>query len=161
MPTNTAYLSLGANLGNREETIRRAIELLQDEALRITRQSSLYDTEPQDLPDQPPFLNMVVEVETTLFPYQLLSRIHKVEAALGRKRLVPKGPRTIDIDIVLYGRHVINAADLIIPHPRMHQRRFVLAPLAEIAPNLRHPTIKQTIADMLKVTSAQRVTRIQ
>src|SRR5206468_2936688 len=101
------------------------------------RASSIYETEPRDVPNQPWFLNQVIQVETDLFPKQLLAKVQKIERELGRKRLVAKGPRTIDIDILLYGESIIHTAGLEIPHSRISERRFVLEPLAEIAPDLR------------------------
>lgn len=151
----TAYLSLGSNIGDREEHLRRARELLEDAGVRIIRTSSLYETEPQDVRDQPWFLNMVIEVETALFPKQLLACIHKIEHELGRKRTTAKGPRTIDIDILLYGNFVVETAQLNIPHPRMAARRFVLEPLHEIAPGLRHPIMKKTVGEMLEPCTGQ------
>lgn len=155
----TAYLSLGSNLENREENLLRAIELLASPEVRIVRQSSLYETEPQELRNQPWFLNLAVEIETSLFPIQLLGRIHKIEKQLGRQRVVPKGPRTIDIDILIFGNFVIDTAQLQVPHPRMEERRFVLEPLAEIAPDLRHPVSRRTIRELLAGTSGQVVKR--
>jgi 2-amino-4-hydroxy-6-hydroxymethyldihydropteridine diphosphokinase len=156
----TAYLSLGSNLPDRATNLRRALALLTSPDLQIKRTSATYETEPQDLPHQPWFLNLVVEIETTLFPLQLLSRIQKIEKDLGRKRLVPKGPRTIDIDILLFGNFVIDSAKLTIPHPRMHLRRFVLEPLAELAPDLRHPITRRTIREILNETSGQAVKKL-
>ena len=155
----TAYLSLGSILENREENLLRAIELLASPEVRIVRQSSLYETEPQELRNQPWFLNLAVEIETSLFPIQLLGRIHKIEKQLGRQRVVPKGPRTIDIDILIFGNFVIDTAQLQVPHPRMEERRFVLEPLAEIAPDLRHPVSRRTIRELLAGTSGQVVKR--
>jgi 2-amino-4-hydroxy-6-hydroxymethyldihydropteridine diphosphokinase len=103
------------------------------------------------------FLNLVVEAETALMPLQLLSRTLRIERELGRKRAVPKGPRTIDIDIVLYGSSVINAPELVVPHPRLAERRFVLEPLAELAPDLRHPVTRRTVREMLAGVAAQKV----
>ena len=155
----TAYLSLGSNLENREENLLRAIALLASPEVRIVRQSSLYETEPQELRNQPWFLNVAVEIETSLFPIQLLGRIHKIEKQLGRQRVVPKGPRTIDIDILLFGSFVIDTPQLQVPHPRMEERRFVLEPLAEIAPDLRHPVSRRTIRELLAGTGGQVVKR--
>jgi 2-amino-4-hydroxy-6-hydroxymethyldihydropteridine diphosphokinase len=155
----TAYLSLGSNLDDREANLRRAIELLASPEIRIKRTSSLYETEPQDLPHQPWFLNLVVEIETSLFPLQLLARIQRIEKELGRQRIVPKGPRTIDIDILLFGNFAIDSAKLQVPHPRMNDRRFVLEPLAELAPDLRHPISRRTIREILAETSGQIVKR--
>ncbi len=112
MSWKTAYLSLGSNLDDRAENLRRALELLASPDLRITRTSSLYETEPQDLRQQPWFLNLAAEIETTLFPMPLLARIQSVEKQLGRKRIVSKGPRTIDIDILLFGGFVIDTPSL-------------------------------------------------
>jgi 2-amino-4-hydroxy-6-hydroxymethyldihydropteridine diphosphokinase len=156
----TAYLSLGSNLPDRAANLRRALTLLTSPDLHIKRTSATYETEPQGLPHQPWFLNLVVEIETTLFPLQLLSRIQKIEKELGRKRLVPKGPRTIDIDILLFGNFIVDTATLTVPHPRMHLRRFVLEPLAELAPDLRHPITRRTIREMLNETSGQIVKKL-
>jgi len=115
----------------------------------VVRRSAVYETEPQDYLDQPRFLNMAVEVETDLAPRELLALIQSIESALGRQRTIPKGPRTIDLDILFYGDIVMTTAELEIPHPRIAQRRFVLDPLAEIAPELRHPVTHQTAGEML------------
>ena len=143
------YLGLGSNLGDRAENLRRARELLAAAGVAILRESSVYETEPQDLAHQPWFLNQVVEAQTALFPMQLLSRVLRIERDLGRRRVIAKGPRTLDIDILLYHRFVIDTPTLIVPHPRMLDRRFVLAPMAELAPALRHPVTRQTMRELL------------
>ncbi len=148
------YLSLGSNLGDREAALRGAIERLP---IRVLRASSVYETEPQDVRDQPWFLNVVVEGETELLPKQLLARLQKLELELGRRRTLPKGPRTVDIDILLYGSAVVETAELTIPHPRMSERRFVLEPLAELAPELRHPVTHRTVREMLGAVQGQKV----
>lgn len=158
---NTAYLSLGSNLNDREGNLRRALELLESSDVHIKHVSSIYETEPQELREQPWFLNLVAEVETTLFPMQLLRRVRKIEKQLGRQRLIPKGPRTVDIDILLFGRFVMDSPGLQVPHPRMQDRRFVLEPLAEIAPELRHPVTRRSVREMLQATSGQIVRRYQ
>ncbi|MDP8981098.1 MAG: 2-amino-4-hydroxy-6-hydroxymethyldihydropteridine diphosphokinase [Acidobacteriota bacterium] len=157
----SAWLSLGSNVGDREANLREAMRRLEAEGIHIRRESSVYETEPQDLRDQPWFLNSVVEVETALFPRQLLTCVRKIEKALGRKRIVAKGPRTIDIDILLYGSSVIKTADLEIPHPRMSERRFVLEPLAELAPDLRHPVSRRTMKELLGGVAGQVVRRTE
>jgi 2-amino-4-hydroxy-6-hydroxymethyldihydropteridine diphosphokinase len=149
------YLSLGSNIGDRQSNLQKAIERLADTRLRILRTSPIYETEPVDYTGQPWFLNQVAEAETELFPMQLLSRIGKIERQLGRARTFPNGPRTIDIDILLYGKTVVHSATLEIPHPRMAQRRFVLAPLADLAPDLRHPVTGLTVGEMLDVAPAE------
>ena len=158
--TKIVYLSFGSNLGDRARAIGEAMVLLRDRDLEILRQSSFYETEPRDLAGQPWFLNLVAEVETSLFPRQLLARVQRVETRLGRKRLVDRGPRTIDIDILLFGRFVVDATDLVIPHPRMSERRFVLEPLAELAPGLCHPVTGKTVREMLGRVSAQKVVKL-
>ena len=155
-----AYLALGSNLGDRRANLAAAVEHLAAPDLRITRASSIYETEPRDVPDQPWFLNQVIEIETDLFPRQLLARTQKIERELGRKRGgVAKGPRVIDLDILLFGDVTVSTAELEIPHPRMFERRFVLEPLAEIAPELRHPKTRATIREMLTRVSDQAVRR--
>jgi len=144
------YLSLGSNMGDREANLRAAIDRLATSGLHILRTSPVYETEPVDYADQRWFLNMVVEAETSLFPLQLLAQTQKVERVLGRVRTVPKGPRVIDIDILLYGTAVVRTAKLEIPHPRMAERRFVLVPLHDLAPDLRHPVTRATVAEMLR-----------
>lgn len=149
------YLSLGANLGDREQGLRGAVRLLQAPDLRVLRVSSIYETEPQDFRSQPWFLNLVAEAETSLLPRQLLSRIQKIERELGRRRTAPKGPRTIDIDILLYGQFVIETGELTVPHPRMANRRFVLEPMCELAPDLRHPVLRCTMRELWSGTLEQ------
>ena len=155
----TAYLSLGSNMGDRAANIERGLELLESPELHVVRRSALYETEPQELRAQPWFLNMVAAVETSLYPRQLLSRIAQVERELGRQRVVHKGPRTLDIDILLFGTAIIEMPDLVIPHPAMASRRFVLEPLAEIVPDLRHPVLGRTIRDLLADINGQEVRR--
>ena len=139
-----AYLSLGSNEGDRLENLRLACAALADRGLVIRRASSVYETEPVDMREQAWFLNAVIEVETTLPPLRLLYEIEQIEAELGRKRTVPKGPRTIDVDILLYGNSIIREKHLAVPHPELHKRRFVLAPLREIAPTLKLPLFDRT-----------------
>jgi 2-amino-4-hydroxy-6-hydroxymethyldihydropteridine diphosphokinase len=146
------YLGLGSNVGDREQFIRAAAD-----AFNVKRLSPLYETEPQGFAGQAWFLNAVAEIETEFFPRQLLARVRAVERSLKRRRTVPNGPRTIDIDILLYGEVVMETAELTIPHPRYRERRFVLAPLADLAPALRDPVTRQTVAEMLAALSGQRV----
>jgi 2-amino-4-hydroxy-6-hydroxymethyldihydropteridine diphosphokinase len=153
------YLSLGSNIGDREANLHAAIERLSAPDLRILRTSPVYETEPVDYTNQRWFLNLVVEAETELFPLQLLTRLGKIERELGRTRTAAKGPRIIDIDILLYGRAAIRSAALEIPHPRMAERRFVLAPLADLAPELRHPVTHKTVREMLDAAPAQALRR--
>ena len=155
-----AFLSLGSNMGDREEQLREAIRRLEAAGIHILRQSSIYETEPQDLIGQPWFLNQVVEVETEFFPRLLLARIQAIELGMGRKRDLPKGPRPIDIDILLFGNFIIENRELQVPHPRMAQRRFVLEPLAELAPDLQHPVTNKTIRELLAETQSQVVRRL-
>ena len=153
------FLSLGSNIGEREAQLAEAIQRLEAAGVQVVRKSSVYETEPQDLPDQPWFLNLVLEVETRLSPIQLLTTIQAIEESMGRKRDVPKGPRTIDIDILLYGVAIVETKDLQIPHPRLAQRRFVLEPLAELAPDLNHPQSGRAMHELLRDVQEQSVRR--
>jgi 2-amino-4-hydroxy-6-hydroxymethyldihydropteridine diphosphokinase len=158
---NRVYLGLGSNLGDRASNLAQARDQVAASGIHILRASSIYETAPRDLAAQPWFLNQVIEAETALFPRQLLHRILKIERAMGRKRVAPKGPRTIDIDILLYGGAVVAAPELDIPHPRMADRRFVLEPLAELAPDLRHPVTRKTVREMLGAVMDQAVRKYQ
>jgi len=157
----TIYLGLGSNVGDREHMLQTAIDRLQSPELRITRASSVYETEPQGRRNQRWFLNLVVEAETDLFPRQLLGRIAKIEQQLGRRRMLANGPRTIDIDILFYGNFVVETPELKIPHPRFAERRFVLAPMVELAPNLRDPVSRRTMRELLPATAGQAVRKVE
>ncbi len=145
----TVYLSLGSNLGDRAANLEEAIKRLRQLGTVIAA-SSLYETEPVEVEQQPFFLNCAVAMETELAPEQFLSRVLTLERSMGRKRTQVKGPRTIDIDIVLFGNLVIDKAGLTVPHPAMHTRRFVLEPLVEIAPDGLHPILRRSVRDLLQ-----------
>ncbi len=143
------YIALGSNIGDRAAMLAHGIAALNAAGVRVLRQSLLYASEPVDAPPQAWFLNAVVEAETALMPQQLLRALMGIEHALGRRRTIARGPRTLDLDILFYGSSVIHAPDLEVPHPRMERRRFVLAPLAELAPGLRHPVSHKTVSELL------------
>lgn len=146
----TAYLSLGSNLGNRGENLRLACQQLEGDGIRLRRLSSIYETEPVDFVEQDCFLNCVAEIETDLAPLALLERLQQIENCLGRRRERPKGPRTLDIDILLYGDGSFRNESLLLPHPRMLQRRFMLEPLREIAPTLRFPLSHKSVDEIFQ-----------
>lgn len=153
------FLSLGSNVGDRDKNLRTAIAALPELGVKLKKVSSIYETEPVDFLEQPWFLNCVVEGETTVPPATLLKRFRELEQQIGSKKLVPRGPRLIDLDIVVYGEQAIDSPELQVPHPRMHLRRFVLAPLAEIAPNLKHPSWSGTAAQLLNGLSDDSVVK--
>jgi 2-amino-4-hydroxy-6-hydroxymethyldihydropteridine diphosphokinase len=141
------FLGLGSNIGDRSANLNDAIKLL---GLHIVAKSSLYETEPVDYLDQPWFLNQVLQCETSFHPLKLLAQCQKVEKELGRTREVSKGPRTIDIDLLFYNDEILKTPELTIPHSAIPERRFVLVPLNEIAPNFVHPQLKLTIQELLE-----------
>jgi len=145
----SVFLSLGSNLGDREKNLRQAMAALPAAGVTMVRASSIYLTEPVDFVDQPWFLNCVVEAETALAPLELLAALQGIEARLGSKKEFRKGPRLLDMDVLLYGLKTIHTPELEVPHPRMTERRFVLAPLAELAPALRHPSWAVSAQELL------------
>ena len=156
-----AYIALGSNLGDRASNLQEAIGKLEDTDLHIRRASPVYETEPRDVSGQPWFLNQVLEIETELLPRRLLARLLKVERDMGRRRASVKQARIIDLDILLYGNAIVRTPELEIPHPRMTERRFVLEPLAELNPELRHPLDRRPVRELLAQVMNQAVRRMR
>ena len=151
----TVYFSLGSNVGSRKENLRAAIAALSDAGVRMVKVSSFYETEPVDYLEQAWFLNCAVEGKTNISAEELLRTLRGIETMMGSKKLIAKGPRLIDIDILLYGSETIDAPELQVQHPRMHLRRFVLVPLAEIAPKFKHPGWTMTVSELAANTTDQ------
>ncbi|GAC1703305.1 MAG: 2-amino-4-hydroxy-6-hydroxymethyldihydropteridine diphosphokinase [Candidatus Acidiferrum sp.] len=157
---NKIYLSLGSNIGDRQANLRAALAALESAGVHIIRVSSFYETAPVDLLEQPWFLNCAAEGETKVPPLALIKKLRQIETAMGSSKPVPRGPRLIDIDILLYGRETIATPELQIPHPRMHLRRFVLVPLAEIASPLKHPSWNDSVGGLLAKSSDTSIVRL-
>lgn len=153
------YLSLGSNLGNRGKNLDQALSLLEDECVEIIQSSSVYETQPVDFPSQPWFYNQVVEIVTGRDPQDLLALVKRIEQKMGRIAQVQKGPRTIDIDILLAEDKVMHTKELKIPHPSLDRRNFVLIPFSEMAPETVHPILDQTIQSILEKSSDHSVVR--
>jgi 2-amino-4-hydroxy-6-hydroxymethyldihydropteridine diphosphokinase len=147
---SVAYIGIGSNLGERKDNCDRALTLLKQKGIKITKKSSFYETEPWGYKNQPSFLNMVIEAETELGARDLLKTLQQIEKKLGREENFKWGPRTIDLDILLFDNMTIQENDLMIPHPLMHKREFVLQPLCEISPALRHPVLRASIQELLE-----------
>ena len=143
------HIGIGSNLGNREENCLKALDLLSARGIIVKKRSSFYETKPWGLEDQPEFINMAAEIETGLDPLKLLGTLKSIEAEMGRKRSRRWGPRVIDLDLLLYDDMVTDCPGLMIPHPLMHEREFVLRPLADIAPDRIHPILKKTVKELL------------
>lgn len=146
---NRTYLLIGGNVGNRHQNLAKAARLIDGQAGKVVQCSAIYETEAWGKSDQPAFLNQVLEVETSLQPQSLLKAILHIEQEMGRRRNEKYGPRTIDIDILLYDNLELDTDDLVIPHPQLHLRRFALSPLAEIAATVIHPFLKKSIDELL------------
>lgn len=158
--SHTAFIALGSNLGDRHRNLRGAIARIA-ELGEVVRVSSWYETEPVEVTNQPWFVNAALELHTDLEALALMRGLLKTEQAMGRQRQVPKGPRTIDLDLLLFDDEVINTPELTLPHPAMHQRRFVLAPLAEIAPGVTHPVFAKPASTLLEtLTDTSEVRRV-
>ena len=148
----TVYIALGTNIGEREENLRAALQHLPEVGVHVRRVSSVYETEPLDYLDQDWFLNAALEGATELDALDLLRALRVIETQMGSRKTVPKGPRLMDLDVLLYGSDTLDTPELQVPHPRMLERRFVLVPLAEIAPTLRHPSWPAGVLQLLAST---------
>ncbi len=146
---SVAYIGLGSNLGNRKENCEKAVSLMDGKGLTLLQQSSMIETPPWGVKDQPAFINMAVSVETTMLPEPLLVLLKEIENKMGRAKTCRWGPRMIDLDILFYDDLIINTSNLSIPHPLIQERDFVLRPLSEIAPDLVHPVLKKTVKELL------------
>lgn len=158
------YIGLGSNIGDRKANLCEAIEKLQSLGIEILRKSSIYETEPVGFKDQQWFLNQVIGVQPVLTPPiradLLLSKMLQIEQEMGRERTIVNGPRVIDLDLLLFADEVIERPTIMVPHPRMHRRRFVLEPLCEIAPGVVHPLLKKTCREMLAQLDDASVVRV-
>ncbi len=152
----TVYLGIGSNVGRREENCLRAVSLLEENGVIITKHSAMHETEPWGVKDQRQFVNMAVEAETDVSPRELILLLKKIESAMGRLPGKKWGPRVIDIDILMYDNLEMNEADLTVPHPLMHERVFVLGPLSEIAPEKVHPVLHKTVRELLDQKASRR-----
>ena len=153
------FIALGSNLGDRAANLQAAIEALEPE-VHTLKCSPVYETPPWGYSDQPQFLNQVVEAETDLPPLALLEYMKKIEVQLGRQETFRFGPRLIDLDIIFYDREVIDSPPLIIPHPRLAERGFVLMPLADLAPDFRHPILGESVSDLLSKVETDGIFRV-
>lgn len=160
MDTHIVYLALGSNLGNRRENLKQAVASLSPQ-MEIRAKSSIYETPPWGYEDQPEFLNQAVKVQTYLEPEALLRHLKRLEVALGRQATFPNGPRSIDIDILFYDDLVLDTPVLTLPHPRLHERGFVLLPMLDIAPDLVHPVMRKTIRELAAATNLAGITQVQ
>jgi 2-amino-4-hydroxy-6-hydroxymethyldihydropteridine diphosphokinase len=160
MDTHTVYLALGTNLGDRHENLRQAVASLTPQ-LEIRAKSHIYETDPWGYEDQPKFLNMAVKGQTYLEPEPLLKHLKRLEIALGRQVTIPNGPRSIDIDILFFDDLVLSTPILTIPHPRLHERGFVLLPLMDIAPDLIHPLLKKNIKELTATSNLEGITQVR
>jgi 2-amino-4-hydroxy-6-hydroxymethyldihydropteridine diphosphokinase len=159
MEEHIVYLALGSNLGDRLANLKQAIAALTPQ-INVKAKSQVYETPPWGVENQPKFLNQVVKAKTYLEPEQLLKHLKRLEVALGRKESVPNGPRLIDIDILFYNDLVLNTPTLVIPHPRLHERGFVLLPLMDIAPDLVHPVNKKSIRELATVSDVAGIEKL-
>jgi len=157
----TAYVSLGSNLGDRLEFLKGAIKKIEEsDKISIKKISSVYETHPVGYKDQRWFLNLVLEVQTSFDPFPLLEHLLSIEDQMGRKREKKGGPRNIDLDILLYDNRIVDSDRLTIPHPRMQERRFVLIPLTQIAPQLLHPLLKKSARQLLEICEDKCMVRL-
>ncbi len=150
------YLGIGSNVGRRENNCLRAISLLEENGLTVTKRSAMHETEPWGVKDQPQFVNMAVEAETDISPRELLLLLKRIESDMGRRPGKKWGPRVIDIDILMYDNLVVNEDDLSVPHPLLHERVFMLEPLSEISPEKVHPVLGKTVRELLSQKSSGR-----